>query len=227
MEARASQAVVDAMSNVTLGDVPRSIENFARRCATRDGEGSIVRADGGRPSNGQRAILRAVSHLRLRSADDYAVCAFMLDCGQSIPLHNHPDMCVHMRVLFGRAHVRAFDFVHDNVQSELSTKEAMAGNGRRHQARLVFDETVCESGRSGAFTLEPRRCNVHEIRAVTPCAILEVQTPPYAVDGGRDCHYFEEVEQASATKFLLREIGCPDTFECVRFNRHGEFDEYT
>lgn len=35
--------------------------------------------------------------------------------------------------------------------------------------------------------------NIHEFRAITPCAVLDVIGPPYSKDDGRDCTYYQEV----------------------------------
>jgi hypothetical protein len=34
--------------------------------------------------------------------------------------------------------------------------------------------------------------NIHAFTAITPCAILDVLTPPYAPASGRDCTYYKE-----------------------------------
>lgn len=218
--ASASSEVERALEGVTLADVPRSLRNFA--AGTSDGSGA----------SGRESRKRGVACLRLRAEAEYHVSAFVFDAGASIPLHNHPEMCVSMRVLFGSARVRAFDFLEE--APVLSAEEARAGRGRSHAVRMVMDETLDAS--TSCRSLEPRRANVHEIVAVTPCAILEVQTPPYAIGLGRDCHYFEVVgdgewSPASGSSspsprgaFVLREVGQPAAYACARFNSDGEFD---
>lgn len=34
--------------------------------------------------------------------------------------------------------------------------------------------------------------NIHEFRAITTCAVLDVLGPPYSKDDGRDCSYYKE-----------------------------------
>ncbi|KAL6763865.1 hypothetical protein V8C86DRAFT_2483436 [Haematococcus lacustris] len=40
------------------------------------------------------------------------------------------------------------------------------------------------------LVLYPQSCNVHEFTAHTPCAVLDILTPPYEANQGRNCTYF-------------------------------------
>jgi hypothetical protein len=59
-------------------------------------------------------------------------------------------------------------------------------------ARLVTDQIL--SAPADTSVLFPNSGgNIHAFTAVSPCAILDVLTPPYAPKNGRDCTYYREV----------------------------------
>ena len=57
-------------------------------------------------------------------------------------------------------------------------------------ARLVADREM--QSPIPPLSLYPSDANVHMFHALTDAALLDVLAPPYAVDNGRDCHYFAE-----------------------------------
>lgn len=229
--ARAAREIADALDRVRLTDVSRALTAYASRARERDAAGS-------------RAPLQpCVTYLRLRAETEYSIGAFVFDASQKIPLHNHPGMTVFMRALFGDADVASYDLVScvdatgGSVETYLSATDAREGRGRTFEARFAGRARLSGDGdgvsSSTTTTLTPNRGNVHTITATTACAILEVQTPPYAVGRGRDCHYFEivpaEDEDAEdvgegwafgdrgGDRTRLREIAPPPSFVCGRF----------
>jgi len=231
--ARAAREIADALDRVRLADVSRALTAYASRARERAAAGS-------------RAPLQpCVTYLRLRAETEYSIGAFVFDASQKIPLHNHPGMTVFMRALFGDADVASYDLVScvdasgESVETHLSATDAREGRGRTFEARFAGRARLSgavddDDETSSMMTLTPNRGNVHSITAMTACAILEVQTPPYAVGRGRDCHYFEIVDAAAeaaaedvgegrvfgdrgGVRTLLREIAPPPSFVCGRF----------
>ena len=110
---------------------------------------------------------------------------FVLPTGASIPLHDHPGMIVVSRLLVGQLHVRSYD----RLDVDAAAPPTVAGLASA--ARLVFDGIV--AGPSEPQLLFPRRGNLHAFTSVRgPCVILDVLTPPYDPDGGRDCTYYRD-----------------------------------
>ena len=222
--ARAAREISDALDAVRLADVSRALDAYAARARERDEMGSRAR------------LQPCVTYLGLRAEREYSIGAFVFDASQTMPLHNHPGMTVFMRALFGSANVTSYDLVScvdasgGSVESHLSAANAMEGRGRAFdakfagRARLAGGDGVSAAS-SSTIMLTPTRANVHTITATTACAILEVQTPPYAVGHGRDCHYFEFVDAETDGMNRdfgddgrrLREIGPSPSFVCRPF----------
>ena len=222
--ARAAREISDALDAVRLADVSRALDAYAARARERDELG------------GRGRLQPCVTYLGLRAEREYSIGAFVFDASQTMPLHNHPGMTVFMRALFGSANVTSYDLVScvdasgGSVESHLSVANAMEGRGRAFDAkfagrvRLAGGDGVSAAS-SSTIMLTPTRANVHTITAMTACAILEVQTPPYAVGHGRDCHYFEFVDAETDGMNQdfgddgrrLREIGPSPSFVCRPF----------
>ena len=222
--ARAAREISDALDAVRLADVSRALDAYAARARERDELG------------GRGRLQPCVTYLGLRAEREYSIGAFVFDASQTMPLHNHPGMTVFMRALFGSANVTSYDLVScvdasgGSVESHLSAANAMEGRGRAFDAkfagrvRLAGGDDVSAAS-SSTIMLTPTRANVHTITAMTACAILEVQTPPYAVGHGRDCHYFEFVDAETDGMNRdfgddgrrLREIGPSPSFVCRPF----------
>ena len=63
---------------------------------------------------------------------------------------------------------------------------------------------------------------MHTFHALTEAALFDVLAPPYAIDAGRDCHYFVEVplgprgEPCGENEAWLLESECPESFKVNR-----------
>ena len=110
----------------------------------------------------------------------FDVSVFMLPSHSSLPLHNHPDMIVLTKVLYGSMHVRSFTM--DGPTSRTPMHASLA----RHEVRTKS---------CNAWELYPDEGNVHQFTtAEVPCIFVDVILPPYDGAHGRDCNFFSEVE---------------------------------
>ncbi len=94
---------------------------------------------------------------------------FFIPAGQRIPLHDHPDIHVWMRVLVGELHVTSF------------TWHAPPLARRSGDATLGPHDPV--------WLVEPGRDNLHQLTARSDVAFLDVLRPPY-IDH-RVCTYYD------------------------------------
>lgn len=59
-------------------------------------------------------------------------------------------------------------------------------------ARVVADDQVLQAPCKASVLFPRRGGNIHSFTALTPCAILDVLTPPYAEERGRPSTYYSE-----------------------------------
>ncbi|KAF0748178.1 hypothetical protein AaE_007440 [Aphanomyces astaci] len=133
---------------------------------------------------------------------------FVMPPGTTIPLHNHPQMTVISRVLYGSMQVNAFDLVPPDedeafwVRKEERIRKAEIHHNRfpkfrpRHLKVAIQRSTDVVHG-PATTELLPDRCNIHEFIAVgdVGCAIFDILTPGYNPLAGRDCTYYRSLLQ--------------------------------
>jgi hypothetical protein len=117
----------------------------------------------------QQLPARGWSNLRPHHSEACEIGLFFLPRGEHIPLHDHPDMHVFMRVLLGTLHVTSY------------TREA------HDLARRTADTDLDD--RSPVWLVEPHRDNLHALHARTDVVFLDVLRPPYVA--GRVCTYHD------------------------------------
>ncbi|XP_019187290.1 PREDICTED: plant cysteine oxidase 1-like isoform X2 [Ipomoea nil] len=131
-----------------------------------------------------------VTFTTIYKCNNFSLCLFFLPANAVIPLHNHPGMTVFSKLLLGSMHIKAYDWL--DRDSELSSRAdaVKEGIGRR-LARLKANKVF--TAPCNTSVLYPTSGgNIHEFKAITPCAVLDVLGPPYTMDDGRDCSYYRD-----------------------------------
>lgn len=134
------------------------------------------------------------------------MAVFILPPGSAIPLHDHVNMFVISRVLWGRLEVREYDLL----------PRGWNGGGRRVALRM--EPSFTEEGETRVLT--PTKGNLHSFHASEWTAVFDVLVPPYDPEEGRDCRYYEPVEvgdweEGNGRKVLL-EVRNISPRECNR-----------
>nr|XP_015883176.1 plant cysteine oxidase 3 isoform X1 [Ziziphus jujuba var. spinosa] len=124
-----------------------------------------------------------ITYIDIYECDSFTMCIFCFPTSSVIPLHDHPGMTVFSKLLYGCLHVKAYDWVEPAVIRE--------GKEQVRLAKLVADKVL--TAPCGTSVLYPKSGgNLHCFTAVTPCAVLDILTPPYREDAGRRCTYYHD-----------------------------------
>uniref|UniRef100_A0A0D9XCF5 cysteine dioxygenase n=1 Tax=Leersia perrieri TaxID=77586 RepID=A0A0D9XCF5_9ORYZ len=68
-------------------------------------------------------------------------------------------------------------------------------------AKIIRDGEM--SAPCGTMVIHPTDGgNIHAFKAITPCAILDILSPPYSSEDGRHCSYFRRCQKADPSGIL-------------------------
>ena len=168
----------------------------------------MVQGDAGGKSGGP------VGYHHVHSDAAMSIGIFVLPPGARLPLHDHPEMSVLSKLLFGRLRVTSYDL----PPSAPPPQRTLFGFGG--DARLLR----CEPPRvhEVAAPIETLRLdavcgNIHAFEALEHTAIFDVLAPPYSDRDGRSCHYYEADDD-----HVLREVPWPADLRVVNRVYSGE-----
>ncbi|EEF45021.1 Protein C10orf22, putative [Ricinus communis] len=128
-----------------------------------------------------------IRYLHIHECNKFSIGIFCFPPSGVIPLHNHPGMTVFSKLLFGKMHIKSYDWVdEDSVNGS-----AVVNPSEVRLAKVKIDSD---------FTAPCNPCilypvdggNMHCFTAATACAVLDVLGPPYSDPEGRHCTYYND-----------------------------------
>uniref|UniRef100_A0A0E0EMD1 cysteine dioxygenase n=1 Tax=Oryza meridionalis TaxID=40149 RepID=A0A0E0EMD1_9ORYZ len=169
-EIRWLQHLLDGMEAADVGiDDGESPPSSSSSCSSSDDEVSS--------KDGQLLPARAftrITYVHIHQCADFSMGVFCFPAGATLPLHDHPEMVVLSKLLYGSVRVKSYDWV--TPPPPCSRKSGLARVVAADEVRHAPCKTSVLFPRSGG--------NMHAFTAVTPCAILDVLTPPYSEELG-------------------------------------------
>ncbi|KAI4307419.1 hypothetical protein L6164_030611 [Bauhinia variegata] len=139
-----------------------------------------------------------ITYIHIHECNSFSMGVFCLPAGKVFPLHDHPEMTVFTKLLYGSMHVKAYDWIKLDNTAACPTS-AVAG-----LASCVTDGIMKAPHES--TVLFPRSGgNIHTFTSLTPCAILDVLSPPYSEDSGRPSTYFSDFPIPSLPGYAVLE----------------------
>jgi len=177
-----------------------------------------------------------VRYLHITEKDrNYSIGIFVFHPYARMPLHDHPEMCVLSRVLYGDLTRRSLDLDDDNnnqPQSSSSWLSNIFSNKNRNTAKIPENakrayKRELEYLRAPEVTmLFPYKGNLHEfVAGPNGAAVLDVLIPPYG--DSRDCTFYTVQDDDSRSSSSHGGGACwlipseqPDNFHCLSGEYH-------
>lgn len=181
--------------------------------------------------------------------DQYSIGIFVFSPYARIPLHDHPDMCVLSRVLYGDLQRLSLDLASEEDQS-MSDGDKRRSNwlggffnrfdSFRHKlpkgSKTAFKNQVDHLQAPDVAILYPYEGNLHEfVAGPYGAAVLDVLLPPYDNLQNRDCTFYEIHELNSPWPKPIGKEPCyivptgqPESFHCIsgQYRDLGALDEH-
>eukprot|EP00047_Mylnosiga_fluctuans_P008110 m.6137 g.6137 ORF g.6137 m.6137 type:complete len:247 (+) comp2067_c0_seq1:68-808(+) len=132
---------------------------------------------------------------------------FCMPPGSFIPLHDHPNMIVYSKVLYGTLRTQSVDWDIDTCDAPMCAR--------------LSDDSI-ETPESPVLEIRPTHFNLHSLLAITECAFIDIVMPPYN-ERDRPCRYYRD---APCTSMELPPLRLRDNEVPSESNAYGENDTF-
>ncbi|XP_010267114.1 PREDICTED: plant cysteine oxidase 1-like [Nelumbo nucifera] len=135
-----------------------------------------------------------ITYIHIYESDDFSIGIFCFPAGSSLPLHDHPGMTVLSKVLYGSVYCKAYDWL-----------KVDTANCRMIGLASTVMEGIIKAPKQASVLFPRSGGNIHSFTALTPCAILDVLSPPYSDEFGRPSTYFSDIPIPSLPGYVILE----------------------
>lgn len=149
---------------------------------------------------------KGLNRITIQGSEDYRLVLFFIKKGTRMPLHDHPNMCVFFRMMFGRLNYRSYDKVDEKFRYNKFSMDEYTE--LLEQKKLIGVKKATETVLSGPqfMMVRPSRNNLHEFVAEENTCFFDICLPNYTADSMRRITYYKEV---AAAETGLSALGVP------------------
>lgn len=133
----------------------------------------------------------------LDETPNYNIGVFLIPKGNTIPMHNHPNMFVISKVIWGSVLINCFDKKANNEK-----------NLEEYDVFQVEEKEKINMKKNDIAIVTPDNNNIHEVIAHEDSAFFDIILPAYEEEENRSCDYYEKLTIANSNldDIYLRKI---------------------
>ena len=155
-----------------------------------------------------------VTYIDIFENNYVSVGVFVIKEGASIPLHDHKGMFGILKVLYGNLNIQSYTPI-SQESDEQSSPVLPSFSSSIFTARKMPESSLTSTDM--ATVLSPSEGNIHKLwTSGGSASFLDVLAPPYNPEEGRDCFYYEEVNNQQShpdpDHYSLMMVPTPATF---------------
>jgi len=134
----------------------------------------------------------------LDETPNFNVGVFLIPKGNKLPMHNHPDMFVISKVIWGSVQINCYDRKAINDDKHLEEYDVFQ----------VEEKEKINLKKNEITILTPNKNNIHEVTAYEDSAFFDIILPAYEEEENRSCDYYEKliIANSNLNDVYLRKI---------------------
>jgi len=136
-----------------------------------------------------------LNRVTIEGNEDYRLVLFFIKKGTVMPLHDHPNMSVYFKLLFGKLNYTQYDKVEEKFRyNKFSNDEydEMLQTKKRIHAKKSVDKVI--EGEN-LLLVRPSLGNLHKFVAEEDSCFFDICLPNYTADSERKITYFNDVTE--------------------------------
>ena len=140
-----------------------------------------------------------MNKVTIEANEDYRLVLFFIKKGQEMPLHDHPNMSVYFKLMFGKLRLNSYDkveskfaynqFSNDEYEELLETNAVISA--KKSKTKVLED--------SNLMLVRPSCGNMHKFKAEEDSCFFDICLPNYSSDSLRRITYFNEISEDVTT----------------------------